>query len=36
LGHASVAVTLGVYGHPTDDQAADAAARLGAILEGGR
>jgi integrase len=32
LGHASVAITLGVYGHPNDVAAATAAEALGAIL----
>jgi integrase len=36
LGHASIAITADVYGHPDDAAAAEAAERLGKILEGGR
>jgi integrase len=36
LGHSSIAITADVYGHPDDDAAAEAATKLGAILEGGR
>lgn len=36
LGHSSIAITADVYGHPDDDAAAEAAAKVGAILEGGR
>ena len=32
LGHASVAITADVYGHPDDDALMQAAKRLGAVL----
>jgi integrase len=36
LGHSSVAVTGDIYLHDSDEAATDAAAKVGAILEGGR
>jgi len=32
LGHSSVAITLDLYTHPTDDHHADAAAKVAALL----
>jgi integrase len=34
LGHASIAITADVYGHPDDDAQATAAAKLRAVLDG--
>jgi integrase len=36
LGHASIATTGNVYAHGSDEAEADAAERIGAMLEGGR
>jgi integrase len=36
LGHASIATTASNYVHDNDVAAAEAAAKIGAILEGGR
>jgi integrase len=35
LGHATIATTANIYTHDNDAAAAEAAAKLGAILEGG-
>ena len=34
LGHASIAITADVYGHPGDDALEEAARRMGTVLEG--
>jgi integrase len=34
LGHASIAITADVYGHPDDDAAAKAAQIVGRVIEG--
>jgi integrase len=34
LGHSSIAITADVYGHPDDNAAAEAAAKMGATLNG--
>jgi integrase len=36
LGHASIAITADVYGHPDDEAGAKAAERIGTVLGGGR
>jgi integrase len=36
LGHASIAITADVYGHPDDEAAAEAARQVGSVLGGGR
>jgi integrase len=34
LGHASVAITADVYGHPDEDALKDAARKMGTVLGG--
>jgi integrase len=36
LGHASIATTGNIYTHDSDEVAAEAAAALGDVLDGGR